>query len=162
MNSQQVREQLQTMFNQIGLDIYEHVRSTVDDEISSAMNNVADTVAGLVLSEVENMLDISEFDIPEITPTPSTISGTLPINFHVPTMVVASYVNEDKQFSNSLNPDNVKTWEDFLMFTHHATNTNLPFATVMANVQTLHGLIERLNAEMKTKYAYDADLKSVR
>jgi hypothetical protein len=162
MNSEQVRVQLESMFSQLSIDIHEIVRSAVDDEISQAISNIADTVADSVQGEIENMLDISEFDIPEIIPTPSTISGTLLINFHVPTMVVASYVNEDKQFGNSLNPDNVKTWEDFLMFTHHATNTNLPFATVMANVQTLHGLIERLNAEMKTKYAYDADLKSVR
>ena len=162
MNSQQVREQLQELFNQIGTDIHEVVRSAVDDEISSAMSNIADTVATLVLSEVENILDIDEFDVPEITPNPSAISGTLPIDFHVPSMVIASYINEDKQFGSSLNPDNVKTWEDFLMFTHHATNTNLPFATVMANVQTLHGLIERLNAEMKTKYVYDAHINNVR
>lgn len=162
MNSQQVREQLQELFNQIGKDIHEAVRSAVDDEISQALGNIADTVADSVQSEVENILDIDEFDVPEITPNPSAISGTLPIDFHVPSMVIASYINEDKQFGSSLNPDNVKTWEDFLMFTHHATNTNLPFATVMANVQTLHGLIERLNAEMKTKYVYDAHINNVR
>jgi hypothetical protein len=162
MNSQQVREQLQELFNQIGKDIHEVVRSAVDDEISQALSNIADTVADSAQSKVENILDIDEFDVPEITPSPSAISGTLPIDFHVPSMVIASYINEDKQFGSSLNPDNVKTWEDFLMFTHHATNTNLPFATVMANVLTLHKLIERLNTEMKTKYVYDAHINNVR